>query len=204
MQSDSNWSSNSVSGLGLNYCHWPMGNSFAPPRNAHLNNIPWGYGDWEWACGWKYSQIKWRLDITAFRSLHFCKVHKTTEQGRGACSSSSSSFCSREQNNFQCSLNCGGNERSPESYGLRMRTGLHGQQETGSWLRFALCQQKTGEKGEQKGLKGKSKAAHSATCVVFKTQPALVSGHKWIYLFYGFTSLSLCFSRVGTIPFQGV
>lgn len=37
---------------------------------------------------------------------------------------------------------------------------------------------KTGEKGEQKGLKGKSKAAHSATCVVFKTQPALVSGHK--------------------------
>lgn len=71
-------------------------------------------------------------------------------------------FCSREQNNFQCSLNCGGNERSLRILRIQMPTaGLWNLQcysttilwdydygpETGSWLRFALGQKKKRKKG---------------------------------------------------------
>lgn len=71
------------------------------------------------------SQIKWRLDITTFRSVHFCKVHtKLQRQQRQVQSplpipSSFSlfipplvlrpcNFCSHKHNNFQCALNCSG------------------------------------------------------------------------------------------------
>jgi len=79
-------------------------------------------------------------------------------------------FCSREQNNFQCSLNCGGNERSLRILRIQMPTaGLWNLQcysttilwdydygpETGSWLRFALGKKK--KKGKMEGAGKKKK-----------------------------------------------
>lgn len=87
-------------------------------------------------------------------------------------------FCSREQNNFQCSLNCGGNERSLRILRIQMPTaGLWNLQcysttilwdydygpETGSWLRFALGKKKKKGKMEGAGKKKKNRGGGGRT-----------------------------------------
>lgn len=71
------------------------------------------------------SQIKWRLDITTFRSVHFCKVHTKLQRQQRQVQSPlpipspfslfipplvlrPCNFCSHKHNNFQCALNCSG------------------------------------------------------------------------------------------------
>lgn len=91
----------------------------------------WQGGGGGCGCGMGSSQIKWRLDITTFRSVHFCKVHTKLQRQQRQVQSPlpipspfslfipplvlrPCNFCSHKHNNFQCALNCSGKRVAAE------------------------------------------------------------------------------------------
>lgn len=177
--------------------HWQLAIHLGWPRNVHLSDYSphpapksgQGRGGSGLVANGGNSQIKWRLDITTFRSVHFCKVHTKLQRQQSAASAVLPllnpltlrpwNFCSHKHNNFQCALNCSGKRVAGECEGEGAEPGQLG----------AIQEVPAREKGMSVCVCGGEYYTHLATCVynferVFKIEnAALASGHKMNLLY---------------------